>query len=133
MAENKMEEVAKILGLELEEEFNITSNGLIYKITDSGVYFKYDNDVWYDSQILSGLIEGRFEVVKKPWKPKLFDDYFAIEGNINCGVSICGYIWRNKITDIALYSMGNCFKTIEEAEKHKEEIINKTKDIIGRC
>ena len=75
MAENKMKEVAKLLGVELEEEFrllfvNTFSNG-IYKLNKSGLVFKAkDNKNWQTTNKLHCLLNGNCEIVKLP-KPIL--------------------------------------------------------------
>lgn len=74
--ENKMNEVAKLLGVELEEEFKIGKNGLIYeefKFTVNGLMFWSDNHQdWFYSPKLEQLLIGYYEIIKIP-KPILDD------------------------------------------------------------
>lgn len=117
---NYMEQVAQMLGVELEEEFKSKDpkNGEIYNII-----FKFDNSslvrrelkpkrVWMpDSGALHQLLIGGFEIVKKPWKPKNGDKYYWVDAR----KSIETYQFDIFDTwDLISYSCGNCFRTNEE-------------------
>ena len=71
---NRMEEVARLFGLELGEHFHITKESCkdtTYKFTPEGVLF-YSNEarVWYESVgALAGILTGDTDVIKLPWKP----------------------------------------------------------------
>lgn len=69
MAENKMEEVAKLLGVELEEEFRIEGYDGLGKITELGLE-RYVRGWFMDSVMLIELIKGTAKIVKIP-KPIL--------------------------------------------------------------
>ena len=56
---------------------------------------------------------------KKRWKPKYNDDYYICDINGNIYLTKC--YWDND--DHFIYSIGNCFKTEEEAENYKEKLI----------
>lgn len=66
---NYMEQVAKMLGVELEEEFKLNdSDDYKYKITKDGMfmYSGFARD-WYSAyHILLGVLIGKYEIVKKP-------------------------------------------------------------------
>lgn len=71
MAENKMKEVAKLLGVELEEEFRIKVFDIKYKLTKNGlVYWRNSNQEWVNSTMLEQLLLGDYEIIKIP-KPIL--------------------------------------------------------------
>ena len=56
MAENKMEALAKLLGVELEEEFRLsTRNDCKYKLTQNGIWCCFNDNDWVDAT-LSGLV-----------------------------------------------------------------------------
>lgn len=60
MAENKMREVAKILGVEMGEYFNIKGAGYNpYTLGESGLCNKYNACVW---SYLLGLLTGEYEI-----------------------------------------------------------------------
>ena len=64
--ENKMSEVAKLLGVELDEEFSLKNSNFRYKLTTYGLRKRYHLvQEWSDSSMLDDLLLGRVEVVKK--------------------------------------------------------------------
>ena len=124
---NYMNQIAQMLGVELEEEFYLED------ITDEGYYITYDNDKvvfklsnlgmfrkdkhtvsgWIDAthNYLPELFTGLYTIVKKPWKPKENEEYYwvdlkrrVVKGNFNCD-----YTW-----DVMRYQLGNCFRPKEE-------------------
>ena len=80
MAKNKMEDVAKLLGIELEEEFKIYGWDGFYKITELGLERYVKERSWLmDSIMLTDLIKGTAKIIKIP-KPILTDkekDYLS--------------------------------------------------------
>lgn len=105
---NYMNQIAKMLGVELEEEFYLksTTNGYYFlddrskkatfKLSLSGMMINYHNDEWESvGECLASLLEGAYTIVKKPWKPKENEEYYwvdlkrrVVKGNFNCG-----YTW----------------------------------------
>ena len=64
--ENKMSEVAKLLGVELNEEFGLKNSNFRYKLTTYGLQKRYHLiQEWSDSSMLDDLLLGRVEIVKK--------------------------------------------------------------------
>ena len=79
MAENKMNEVAKLLGLELDEEFNIEGFPSKFKLTLDGLMGWSDyNQSWFQSSMLEKLLLGQCRIVK----PVLNDDEKEYLGNV---------------------------------------------------
>ena len=73
MAENKMAEVAKLFGVELNEEFGLTNSNFRYKLTTYGLRKRHITlEEWTNSSMLDDLLLGKFEIIKKP-KPILDD------------------------------------------------------------
>ena len=69
--ENKMKEVAKLLGVELEEEFRINVSSLEFKLTKSGLlYWSNALQMWKRSRAIEELLIGQYEIIKIP-KPIL--------------------------------------------------------------
>ena len=72
MAENYMEDVAKLLGVELGEEFKIDGDGLPwksfkYKLDEEGLIFWEEGcQKWLGSEGLSSLLTGKAKIVKLP-------------------------------------------------------------------
>lgn len=69
---NYMKDAAKILGVELEEEFKIKGFEPIYKITNYGLVIKTDSNNWYgmSGDTFLQLIRGDYVIRKLPWQPK---------------------------------------------------------------
>ena len=64
--ENKMSEVAKLLGVELNEEFDLNNSDFKYKLTTHGLRKRYHlTQEWSDSSMLDDLLIGRVDIVKK--------------------------------------------------------------------
>lgn len=71
--ENKMSEVAKLLGVELNEEFGLKNSNFRYKLTKKGLRKRYFTETeWGCSNMLDDLLLGRVEMVKSV-KPILDD------------------------------------------------------------
>ena len=65
--ENKMKEVAKLLGVELEEEFRINVSPLEFKLTKSGLlYWSNASQMWERSRSIEELLIGQYEIIKIP-------------------------------------------------------------------
>ena len=64
------------------------------------------------------LLAGNEKIIKKPWKPKYGEKYFFINKSRNdTEYSVEVLPWWGESVDYALYSIGNIFKTKEEALK----------------
>lgn len=64
--ENKMSEVAKLLGVELGEEFGLNNSNFRYKLTTYGLRKRHITiEEWSDSCMLDDLLLGKCEIVKK--------------------------------------------------------------------
>lgn len=126
---------AEILGLELGQEFSITSadeeqtSSLLYKITKAGIFSKDAKDTcgfWglEPSTTVDRLLSGVLEVVHKPWKPKDGDAYWKWATHIELAQF---KHWNGTSTDFACWKLGNCFKTSEEAQSKGKEIMEQIK------
>ena len=69
-----------------------------------------------------------FEGIKKGvrQRPKIGERYFYVD---SCCVDSCSGIdyvfWQETKTDLFLFNTGNCFKTEQEAEEYKENLLTK--------
>ena len=78
--ENKMAEVAKLFGVELNEEFGLKKSNFRYKLTKKGLYKKYFTEKeWSYSTMLDDLLLGRVEIVKavKPILDNIEKNYLS--------------------------------------------------------
>ena len=123
---NHMKEVAKMLGVEMGEEFEI--EGMYenpFRLTERGLYDCYGHMM---PLVLHNLITGNYEIVEKPWVPK--DGEMAwITG---FGDNAMRTVFRNDYTsDVAMLALGWYFYTREDAEAHAPEIQEQMRRILA--
>lgn len=69
------------------------------------------------------LFSDSIKIVKKPWKPKYNGKYWYVGlDEVHDGVVDYNY-WEQRAVDFTRYIIGNCFKTEEEAEKRKDDVL----------
>ena len=115
-----MKEVAKLLGVELEEEFRIegTHVDYIYKISEKGLFLRCSGRDWWEEvpdtlvQMLAGMTR---KIIKLPWKPQKCAPYYipCIGAQLEYMYSVNH--WDNDDIDKKYYHMGIVCKTKEEA------------------
>ena len=114
---NHMAEVAKMLGVELGEEF-MCSNGYKYVLREYGVaQSKYDGLMGSFTNVLNDLLTGKLLIERKPWKPSKGDKYWYISSNGSADY----YCWTDDTIDFLTYKLGNCYKTVQEAEANRDK------------
>lgn len=122
MSKNLIPEIAKMLGVELGEEFKLrcVDNG---QDIEGKFYFK-ENELYFVNEVgesyirndfLPSVLRGELEIIKLPWKPKVGETYY----------SFCRFLgewcawqqqWSNHPFDLALLAKGWVYRTQEEAE-----------------
>jgi hypothetical protein len=111
-----MSEVAKMLGVELGEEFYISTNGNTeYVFTENGLFPAHGSVVCNNT--LNDLLTGTATIKRKPWKPNYGDFYFFVDAN---GLSDYEKYYNDPF-DIMCYKLGNCYRTKQEAEANSEK------------
>lgn len=128
MGKNYIPEVAKILGVEIGEEFNLlnedgeVTTGSPYKLEDNGFINCYGTS---QSHALIEILRGDYTIQEPPWKPK--------QGNLCWFIKTDGTVCLDRFTvdsqHLSMLSMGNCFSEASEAEAHIEEMVEKYKQI----
>ena len=119
MAKNLIPEIAKMLGVELNEEFKIKGReGAIYKFIVDGLLVSDDDaeKVYTTAHMpLVGLVRGDIEIVKLPWKPRKGDVYysFALLGD---KWVVRSSWWGGFPNEYALLDKGWVYRTCEKAE-----------------
>ena len=121
---NRIADLAKLLRVELGEEFIVTRpNGdLNAKITSDGLKWSSYGGTPAEGDILELIITGVYGIKKKYFKPDVSDRYFFINNSIDCP-EVEAIHWMETVLDYMRFAVGNCFKTMEEAELHKDEMI----------
>ena len=119
MAKNLIPEIARMLGVEIGEEFKIKGReGAIYKFIVDGLLVSDDDaeKVYTATHVpLVGLVRGNIEIVKLPWKPKKGECYFTfvIMGD-KWGVG--SLHWDGFPNEYALLDKGWVYRSQAEAE-----------------
>lgn len=117
MSKNLIPEIARMLGVELNEEFKIEGDNRTYWFDldglHSGEYVVEDED----DAMLHDLLCGEVEIVKLPWKPKQDETFytFGIHATENKWVVVSVKWWDN-VKNLALYKIGWIYRTQAEAE-----------------
>ena len=117
MNNNYMEQVAHMLGVELNEKFDIENcSWNPCKLTEDGLLDYLDNSI---STVLEMLLTGRAKLIKKPWVPRN-------DGDVYYYINVMGEVFKTSFSrynnqESMRVRMGNCFRTKEEAEKSIEK------------
>ena len=117
MAKNYMQDVAKMLGVELGEEFEILNSGYVYKIDKKqGIMYRHLNDKdWHISNVIrfEDFLMGKKEIIKLPWVPKRNEAYYRPSRKF---FGVTSEVWTNNPYDYAFKEAGMIFRTAEECE-----------------
>lgn len=122
MAKNYMADVAKMLGVELDEEFIISCISGIYKFTKSGLKVESGGEWIYSNLKLTDFLIGKHEIVKLPWQPDVGDEYYYPSFDLK---RVSNSRWNNETFDFALKEAGMVFRTKEECEAALPELRKK--------
>lgn len=124
MGKNHMNEVAALLGVELDEEFIIEDYGT-YVLTWKGLVRK---DGVVQGLILTFLLTGELKIRRKPWKPIKGEIYYYVTEE---GLAL-SEDWADDNIDLMRYKLGNCYRTIADAEvnAHKWEAFYASDEVI---
>lgn len=119
MAKNLIPEIAKILGVEIGEEFKVKGREYIFHFVDNGlIAYRTDGSALPYENCLAHflwLINGEEEIVKIPWKPKKGEDYYTFGGSDGIW-RVSQQHWTCHPFDLALFEKGWVYRTRAEAE-----------------
>lgn len=122
MAKNCMAAVAKLLGVEVGEEFTIDNSDRKETVVlgMDGLHVVQPNNVLGPNhyQLLVNVLQGLYEIKKKPWEPKE-DEQFYRPNIISKAVS--NEKWSGSTLNYSLKELGMVYRTREEAEAHLAE------------
>ena len=126
LKEEIIELLMKRIGVAEGEEFAIISivdrSCVAYKISKGKLFFKNLSEEWSETErwvnFIKDFEEYEFKVI--PFRPKIGDWYYHI--NI-LGNPVFGGFKHYNTFDCLNRAIGNCFRTKESAEAHKEEIL----------
>lgn len=123
MAKNLIPEIAQMLGVEIGEEFKIKGyEEWFYKFdNDRVLMFKHNDDVKMPVAPVSvyvaflALLRGECEIIKLPWKPKMFETYRSFD-IVYGKLVVCYLKWTGLPYQYALLDKGWIYRTREEAQ-----------------
>lgn len=124
MAKNYMQDVARMLGVELGEEFNVSGCGqTLYKLTEDGLSCLVC-DKWEEQADFAfmALIKGKYKIIKLPWRPKYDEKYYRPGLKFT---KVLSEFWNNTVADFAYKETGMVFRTAEECEAALPELRKK--------
>lgn len=135
MNKNLMPEVAKLLGVELGEEFIIENKDrkeTVVLAMDGFHVIQPNNVAGVDNgKLLSKVLQGLYTVKKIPWEPQEGDMYYIL--NVKA-LFVESYVWGNNTFDYTARNMGIIYRTKAEAEAHLEEDYKRlTGKPLGSC
>ena len=122
MAKNYMQDVAKMLGVELGEEFMIEdADGYLidtdfYRITKVGCFYRASDNSKNNgvgNGKLLGILQGQFKIRKLPWQPKTNEAYYRPAYKF---FGVASEVWTDNPYDYAFKEAGMIFKTKKECE-----------------
>ncbi len=124
MRENKMKQVAELLGTEIGGQFMIKGRqGTVYELRKDGVYILDCQGRGVNSaQTLLDLLRGETEIVNLPWKPESGKGYYTLVFNGDPRDGAIYTRWDNDGVDKKRYEGGLVFKTKEETKEMVEKI-----------
>ena len=122
MGKNCMAAVAKLLGVELGEEFIIENKDrkeTVVLAMDGFHVIQPNNVAGIDNgKLLSKVLQGLYTVKKIPWEPQEGDMYYILNVKV---LFVERYVWGNNTFDYTAKNMGIIYRTKAEAEAHLEE------------
>ena len=125
---NYMSEVAKMLGVELDEKFELKSqNDSCYTLamfTDDGLKIIETNisdQCFWKPYALENLLKGNYIIKRKPWKPQENKEYWCVDAD----GTVCEFVFFNSVDadHMNYYKLGNCYRTKEAAEANRDKWI----------
>lgn len=124
MSKNLIPEIAKMLGVELGEAFKVKGDDeLTYKFTNDGLVLIQTDGFGLELELadvaakvaLCSLLNGKDEIVKLPWKPKMFETYRSFD-IVYGKLVVCYLKWKGLPYQYALLDKGWVYRTKEEAQ-----------------
>lgn len=126
---NYIPQVAKMLGVEIGERFTVKYTkrkiGTSFYFAEDGLHNEESSDVY--SMTLAGILYGKYEIKKLPWKPNLNEMYYVpyINGAIT---NYTKSVWKNDEIDLLRYNANLVCRTKEEAIEKAKKMLAAVKD-----
>lgn len=129
MGKSLIPQIAEMLGVGFDEEFKIQDfrgnpvDSVAYKFDENTLLYKHQNTGKFyiaSSGTLLSLLDGGYEIVKLPWKPKIGEYYWTFDkSNASTCIrwTVGCFFWENSPFDVCAFKNNWVFHTQEEAEK----------------
>lgn len=118
MSKNLIPQIAEMFGVALGEEFKVKGYKLTYMITDDKGLMAADDSSetgWTPANALFVvLLNGKAEIVKIPWKPKMYEEYWTF-GKLGKQWIVGTLIWKEFPYEMLLLDKGWVYRTRAEA------------------
>lgn len=121
MAKNLMPQIAQMLGVELNEEFKIkgAADWMLFHFEEHGLRVrnvdeKVELSDGVDSALFERLLGGYLEIIKLPWKPKMYEEYWTF-GKLGKKWIVGTLSWKKLPYEILLFDKGWVYRTRAEA------------------
>lgn len=136
MSESLFPQIAKMLDIELEEEFkvDIAQENEIFRISEKGFETRYSGG--YAEELCPNwrlinhsfykFLTGEAKIVKLPFKPKQGKKYWTFYRSTTSNKwMVFSMTWTDSVADIAKFKVGWCYRTEKEAKTALPEIAKK--------
>jgi len=120
-----IKEFLKTNKLGVDSIFRVKETGKLVKVVNDGSFIDSTTDEVLSLGEVFSLLSGAYHVELDNTKYMSGDTYYFVFD----ADTIKKATWGDNIYDYALLSMGNVFTTRFEADNHKEEILNKCREI----
>lgn len=121
MSKNLIPQIAHMLGVEIGEEFKIKGEDeLTYRFDSDGLKLTHDSGIEL-SQISANvafvdLVNGKDEIVKLPWKPKMDERYWTFGLGVDGKWIVIARRWEGYPCEFLLVDKGWAYRREEEAK-----------------
>lgn len=132
MDKNIIPDIAKMLGVEIGEKFEIGEYHDTYMFSNDKLLSLDTNakDTYMLKEptqcVFENICNGTYPIKKLLFKPKYGEPFCYIRTNGGVACDAFGY----DIFSASMYLIGNCFRTEEEASAHKDEIMAKFQEVL---
>lgn len=112
---NYMADVAKLLGVKMNKDFECEESSCTYRITEHGLLC----NGCYGADSLMMILNGEHTIKPGPWKPDADELFCYMDQNGRCR----SYGWDNDAHSLNYYKLGNCYHSPQEAEVNRDKWI----------
>ena len=110
---NYMADVAKLIGVKMDKNFECEESNCTYRITERGLLC----NGCYGADSLMMILNGQHTIKPGPWRPEEDECFCYMDQEGKCR----SHGWDNDAHSLNYYKLGNCYQTPEEAETHREK------------